>query len=161
MSAPKRLLCANICYQLSSYSQGGTFGSSLFRLWYSAVTTPLEILCRGSTGEERELLHFDTEEWLCGSVNQWHTERFVYELPAETKDPPINDSPRSRHKSFGLDTRDRHCRYSVAGGNALLICRTACWRRFSFSTSAIRTYPSPSSPNPRPGASATFAFSRH
>src|ERR1022692_1277499 len=39
------------------------------------------------------------------------------------------------------------------------IDRVACRMRCSFSTSAKRTYPSPSGPNPIPGETATSAFS--
>lgn len=40
------------------------------------------------------------------------------------------------------------------------ICRTACFSRFSFSTSDMRQYPSPAGPKPLPGLTATFAFSK-
>jgi len=39
----------------------------------------------------------------------------------------------------------------------LLMFRTACLSRSRFSTGAMRTWPSPYSPKPRPGATATLA----
>src|SRR5215212_6323785 len=40
------------------------------------------------------------------------------------------------------------------------ICRTACRRRASFSTSDIRKKPSPAGPKPLPGLTATLPFSK-
>ena len=74
---------------------------------------------------------------------------------------PTSASPSASKASAADAAGPRSARAQPSLVRPLRIWRMACWMRFSFSTSAKRTKPSPPGPKPLPGESATFASWMH